>query len=203
MTNYERMLAGEPFIVDGTLAKHMSNARRLQELYNATPSSETQARQALLTELLGSIGENSSIQAPFHCDYGFRIHIGSHTFINYGCTFLDQGGITIGDHVLLGPNVGLYAAGHPIDPAVRRTDLEFGQPIVIEDNVWLGGGVIVNPGVTIGKNTVIGSGSVVVRDIPPNVVAAGNPCKPIRPITETDRAYWEQLQTDFAADADT
>ena len=191
MTEYERMCAGQLFQFDKELRAMGMRARALLESFNVMATAEFEKRQEILSELLGSIGEGSFIQNPFYCDYGSRIHIGSHSFINFGGTFLDEGEIIIGDYVQIGPNAGLYTPVHPIDPDLRKTGLELGRPIRLCDNVWLGGNVVVNPGVTIGENSVIGSGSVVTKDIPANVVAAGNPCRIIREIGEADRAYWQ------------
>ena len=134
-------------------------------------------------------GENLSIQSPFYCDYGFNISIGEYFFSNYNLVILDIAPVKIGDNVMFGPNVSLYTAGHPIHPVSRNSGYEYGLPITIGDNVWLGGNVVVTPGVTIGENTVIGAGSVVVNDIPANVVAAGNPCRVVREIREEEIDY--------------
>jgi maltose O-acetyltransferase len=132
--------------------------------------------------LLGAVGEGTVIRPPFQCDYGSQIHIGARTFANWGLIALDVAKITIGDDVQIGPNVQLLTATHPIEPAPRRAKWEGSKPITLHDNVWLGGGVIVCPGVTIGENTVVGAGSIVTRDLPANVVAVGNPARVIRTI---------------------
>lgn len=191
MTEYERMCAGQLFQFDEELRALGMRARSLLEKFNAMPTASFEERKKILSELLGSFGEGSFIQGPFYCDYGCRIHIGNHSFVNFGGTFLDGGEIIIGDYVQIGPNAGLYTPVHPIEPNLRKTGLELGRRIRICDNVWLGGSVVVNPGVTIGENSVIGSGSVVTKDIPANVVAVGNPCRVIREIGEEDRKYWE------------
>lgn len=129
-------------------------------------------------------------EPPFHCEYGIHIELGEGFYANTGCVMLDVGKIVIGDNVLFGPNVSLYTAGHPIHPDSRNSDYEYGIPIRIGDNVWIGGSCVVLPGVTIGNNVVIGAGSVVTRDIPDNVCAAGNPCRVLREITEADRPYY-------------
>ncbi len=193
MTEYECMCAGRLFQFDDEIRSMALRARSLLEQYNTLSAVSFEEERQILTELFGRFGEGSHIQGPFYCDFGSRIYIGSHTHINFGATLLDAGTISIGDHVQIGPNVGLYTPVHPIDPDVRKTELELGRPIVINDGVWLGGHVVVNPGVTIGKNSVIGSGSVVTKDIPDNVVAVGNPCRIIRSIGEEDRVYWEQM----------
>lgn len=153
-------------------------ARDYESAYAADPV----AAQAVLAQLLGKIGNEVHIKPPLFVDYGFNISIGAGTFINYGLVALDVAAITIGNDVQIGPNVQLLTPTHPIDPALRRAKYEAAQPIVIGDNVWLGGGAIILPGVTIGANSVIGAGAVVTRDIPPNVVAAGNPARVLRQI---------------------
>ena len=138
--------------------------------------------RAVLTELLGAFGEDSHIRPPFLCDYGYQTSIGARTFANFGLICLDVATITIGDDVQIGPNVQLLTPTHPVAAGPRRDKWEAARPIVIGDNVWLGGGVIVLPGVTIGENTVVGAGAVVTRDLPPNVVAVGNPARVTRPV---------------------
>lgn len=201
--NYKRMTENKLYKNDEKLKKILLKARRLLETYNSTFHGDYLKRQEILKELLGHKGNNVNIQAPFYCDYGTRISMGDNSFVNFNGVFLDQGGITIGNNVMIGPNAGLYSASHPIDPIVRITGLEFGKPIVIEDNVWLGGSVVVNPGVRIGKNSIIGSGSVVTKDIPANVIAFGNPCKVYRQINEEDKKYWLQQQKEWEDDLKT
>ena len=132
------------------------------------------------------------IEPPFRCDYGFHIFLGSGFYANYDCIILDVCPVTIGERVLLGPRVGIYTAAHPLDAAVRATGAEYGAPVTIGDDVWVGGNAVICPGVTIGTGSVIGAGSVVTRDIPPGVVAAGNPCRVLRPIGPADREKWER-----------
>ena len=177
----ERMLAGDLYIADDPeLARDYQRAMRLMAAYNASPSDAAQERQAILTELLGSIGPDSGIRPPLHCDYGYNIHIGARTFCNFGLAALDVGVITIGDDVQMGPNVQLLTPTHPVDPELRRAKWEAAEPITIGNNVWLGGGVIVLPGVTIGENTVVGAGAVVAKSLPAGIVAVGNPARVIR-----------------------
>lgn len=193
MTELERMLSGELYQAgDEALSAARDRAKRLTWRYNQMDPVDWAGRTALLRELLGSLGENSWIEPSFRCDYGIHITVGRDVFVNYDCVFLDVAPISIGDRVLIGPQVGLYTAGHPIAPEVRDTGLEYGLPITLQDGVWLGGHVTVCPGVTIGKNSVIAAGSVVTRDIPPDVIAAGAPCRVLRPISEADRARWER-----------
>jgi maltose O-acetyltransferase len=180
-SNRERMLAGDQYVADDAqmLAEGV-RAAVLTGRYNATAGDDQAARDRLLRELLGAVGEGTVIRPPFVCDYGFQTHVGARTFANWGLVALDVGRITIGDDVQIGPNVQLLTATHPVEPEPRRAKWEGSKPITIGDNVWLGGGVIVCPGVTIGENTVVGAGAVVVRDLPANVVAVGNPARVVR-----------------------
>ncbi len=195
MTEKEKMLSGQLYIAsDEQLVKEFKQAKKLTRAYNSTTEEETERRIEILSELLGSVGEDITIEPPFRCDYGSHIHMGNHIYINYDCIILDVCDVTIGDHVFLAPRVGIYAAGHPIDSKVRDENLEFGKPIAIGSHVWIGANTVINPGVTIGSHVVIGSGSVVVKDIPDNVIAVGNPCRILRPITEEDEQYWSRLR---------
>ena len=155
--------------------------------YNNIPPSHIEERTALLTELFGKTGEELTVHSPFWCDYGYNIEVGENFFANHGCVFLDGGKITFGDNVFIAPLCGFYTAGHPVDAERRNIHLEYSHPIKVGDNVWIGGGTQVMPGVTIGSNVVIGAGSVVTKDIPDNVVAVGNPCHVVRPITDQDK----------------
>ena len=188
MTERERMLSGQLYDAgDETLTAARGRAKRLTWRYHQLDPTDWDSRTQILQELLGHLGEDSWIEPPFRCDYGTQISIGDHFFANYDCIFLDVAPITIGNRVMFGPRVCLYTAGHPLDAATRNTGLEFGKPIAIGDDVWLGGNVVVLPGVTIGAGTVVAAGSVVRRDLPPHVLAAGNPCQVLRPITEAER----------------
>ena len=192
MTERERMLSGQLYDAgDETLTAARGRAKRLTCRYHQLDPTDWDSRTQILQELLGHLGEDSWIEPPFRCDYGTQISIGDHFFANYDCIFLDVAPITIGNQVMFGPRVCLYTAGHPLDAATRNTGLEFGKPIAIGDDVWLGGNVVVLPGVTIGAGTVVAAGSVVRRDLPPHVLAAGNPCQVLRSITEADRLKWE------------
>lgn len=180
-SNRERMLAGDPYIADDPdLKRESDRAAVLTAQYNATAGDDHAGRDRLLRALLGAVGSDTVIRPPFRCDYGYQTHVGSRTFANWGLVALDVGRITIGDDVQIGPNVQLLTATHPVEAGPRRAKWEGSKPITIGDNVWLGGGVIVCPGVTIGENTVVGAGAVVVRDLPANVVAVGNPARVIR-----------------------
>ena len=180
-TEKQKMLAGELYIAaDPELTAERANARRLTRLLNQSLETEHDQRTAILTELFGRIGPNVEIEPPFYCDYGKFIFAGDHLYMNFGCVILDCAEVHIGDHVMFAPYVQIYAAHHPIDAKLRTSGPELASPIHIGNNVWIGGGAIVCPGVTIGDNTTIGAGSVVCKDIPANVVAAGNPCRVIR-----------------------
>ena len=180
-TMRERMLAGELYLADDpVLAEEQARAAGLLERFNQTGIDDAAERHGLLLELLGELGEGSEIKPPLRCDYGYRIRVGARTFVNYGLVALDVASIAIGDDVQIGPNVQLLTPTHPIDPDTRRARWEAAEPIAIEGNVWLGGGVIVLPGVTIGENTVVGAGSIVTKELPKNVVAAGNPARVVR-----------------------
>ena len=180
-TMRERMLAGELYLADDpVLVEEQARAARLLDRFNQTGVDDAAERHGLLLELLGQFGEGSEIKPPLRCDYGFRIRVGARTFVNYGLVALDVASIAIGDDVQIGPNVQLLTPTHPIDPDTRRAKWEAAEPIAIGGNAWLGGGVIVLPGVTIGENTVVGAGSIVTKDLPANVVAAGNPARVVR-----------------------
>src|SRR3954453_18696599 len=170
----DRMLAGQEYIPnDPDLMTDGRRAAALTARYNA--ELDRDRRRELMTELLGSFGPNSTIRSEFRCDYGYNVHVGAHVFVNWGSVFLDVGRITIGDFVQLGPNVQLLTATHPLDAGRPREGWEGSAPITVSDDVWLGGGVIVLPGVTIGAGAGIGAGGVVTRDLPPGVLAGGNP----------------------------
>jgi maltose O-acetyltransferase len=177
------MLSGELYRGDDPeLLQHALRAQSLTADFNASDPADIVRRRDLLHSLLGSIGEGTEIRPPFNCDYGAHTHIGVRTFINFGAVFLDVATITIGDDCQLGPYVQLLTPTHPTDSAARLAKLEAAKPITLGNNVWLGGGVIVLPGVKIGSNSVIGAGSVVTKDIPANVVAIGNPASVRRPL---------------------
>lgn len=172
----ERMLRGELYRVDGVLRADSARAQALLERFNAAPD------DAVLRELLGHLGEGVLIRPPFRCDYGTQISIGAGTFVNFDCVMIDVAPIRIGEDCQIATKVQLLTATHPIEPGPRREGWESGEPITIGDNVWLGGGVIVCPGVTIGDDTVVGAGAVVTSDLPPGVVAFGVPARAQREI---------------------
>ena len=188
MSTREKMNIGELYtdMGEGLPEERRAGKERVYD-YNLTRPSEEEKRQRMLKDIMGSLGDNGWIEPPLHVAYGTHIHIGNHFYANFNLTVVDDATVTIGNNVMIAPNVTLATAGHPIDPDIRITGQQFSLPIVIEDNVWLGTGVIVNPGVTIGRNSVIGAGSVVTKSIPPDVVAAGVPCRVLRPITASDR----------------
>ncbi|MFE0776672.1 sugar O-acetyltransferase [Streptomyces sp. NPDC058861] len=180
-TNLERMLAGDLYIADDPeIAERQRRAMRLAERYRTAFLDDPGAARSLLDELLGSAGEEIEVRPPLYVDYGSNISVGARTFVNYNLTALDVAAITIGEDCQIGPNVQLLTPTHPLEPQPRRDKLEAALPISIGNNVWLGGGVIVCPGVSIGDNSVIGAGSVVTKDVPANVVAVGSPARPVR-----------------------
>ena len=185
MTENERALAGKlysPF-------KAESNwwaAREAVKKFNDSEFWKDRSAFEELKKIFGSVGAHVIITPPFYCDHGNKIHFGNHFYANTGLTILDENYVRFGDRVYLAPHVSIYTAGHPIDAEIRSTDLEYAKPVTVGDDVWIGGNVVINPGVTIGSNVVIGSGSVVTKDIPSGVVAAGNPCRVIRELTEAD-----------------
>lgn len=184
----DKMLSGELYkSFDAELLAERQRAKEIVFRYNSLQPSMIEERNELLKSLFGSVKGNFFIEPPFRCDYGCNIEIGENFYANYNLVILDCAKVTIGDNVLIGPNVGIYTAGHPLHFELRNEEWEFASPITIEDNVWIGGNVVLNPGVTIGRNSVVGSGSVVTKDIPANVVAAGNPCRVIREITDADK----------------
>jgi maltose O-acetyltransferase len=183
MNMRDRMLAGELYLADDPdLARDARRAASLTHRLNTADPTDDALRHALLTELLGSFGPGSEIRPPFRCDYGYQTFVGARTFANFGLICLDVATVTIGDDVQMGPNVQLLTALHPVAAEPRRAKWEAAKPIGIGHNVWLGGGVIVLPGVTIGDDTVVGAGAVVNRDLPSGVVAVGNPARVIREV---------------------
>lgn len=178
MTQWQRMVRGllyQPS--DPELKELRKQAQQKLQQFNRLPIFKSDARQSLIRTIFGATEDNCSVYPPFFCDYGINIFVGMHFFANIGCTVLDVAPVHIGDNVMLGPGVIITTASHPIDPTLRASGYGLGMPIFIGDNVWIGAGAILNPGITIGNNSVIGSGSVVTHDIPDNVVAAGNPCQ--------------------------
>lgn len=177
----EKMIAGEMYL--GNDPELLEDQRIVQALvrdFNKSKPKDASRRWDLLGQIFGKIGQDTVIRPPFHCDYGYNITMGERCYLNFGCVFLDCTNITLGDEVLLGPGVQVYTAAHPIETTPRRQGWEFALPVTIGSGVWIGGGTILCPGVSIGENSVIGAGSVVTKNIPANVVAVGNPCRVIK-----------------------
>ncbi|RMG68299.1 MAG: sugar O-acetyltransferase [Bacteroidetes bacterium] len=183
MTEREKMLAGELYVAaDPELVAMRRQARDLIFSFNRTAPGEIEQREGLLRQLFGKIGPQFEIEPPFHCDYGCHIYAGDQFFMNFNCVILDVNTVHIGDQVMFGPNVQIYTASHPLEAAERAKGPELGFPVRIGNRVWIGGGAIICPGVTIGDDTTIGAGAVVTRDIPAGVFAAGNPCRVVKKI---------------------
>ena len=181
MTEKEKMLAGELYDpLDAELAADRQRTRLLIQELNATREDEPEARRATLASLIPQAGQDLWLQPPFYCDYGYNMILGDRVFFNFNCTVLDVTYVRIGSRTLFGPHVQLYTATHPLDHVERASGREFAKPITIGEDVWVGGGAIVCPGVSVGDRTIIGAGSVVTRDIPADVFAAGNPCRVVR-----------------------
>jgi len=190
MTEKEKMLAGDPYrAMDPELVAERARALRLVTRFNAVAGDDAEAGAAVLRELFGAFGEGCTVMPSFRCDYGYNIRMGRNTFVNYDCVFLDVNRITIGADVQIAPAVQIYTATHPLAAAARRSGVESGLPVTVGDGVWIGGGAILCPGITIGENTVVGAGSVVIRDLPPNVLAAGNPCRVIRELGDAGEIH--------------
>ena len=190
------MLAGLPYKawLDG-LSEERREARRLTHQYNLLAPDQREEKDRLIRAILGSCGEYVNIEPPFRCDYGTNIQVGENFFANYNLTVLDVAKVVIGENVMMGPNVSIYTAGHPVHPATRNSLYEYGREVTIGDNCWIGGNTVICPGVRIGNNVVIGAGSVVTRDIPDWSIAAGNPCRVIRTITEADERLLFRKET--------
>ncbi len=180
-TEKEKMLAGESYnCLDPDLMAERQQTKEWLRRYNLAEVAPE--RQTILQQLLGHIGQNSIIEPPFYCSYGQNIYLGEHVYLNFLCAILDNNTVHIGNHVMIGPSVQLYTAAHPLQAEARIQGWEIAKPIVIEDNVWVGGGAIILPGVRIGRNAVVGAGAVVTRNVPMNTVVAGNPARVIREI---------------------
>jgi maltose O-acetyltransferase len=175
------MLAGDLYIADDPeLARDYLRAMALMERFNGSSAADPGLRRRLLEDLLGGLGEGSEIRPPMYCDYGYQIHVGARTFVNFGLMALDVARIVIGDDVQIGPNVQLLTPTHPTDAELRRAKWEAARPITIGDNAWLGGGAVVLAGVVVGENAIVGAGAVVTKDVPPSTVALGNPARVVR-----------------------
>lgn len=187
--NTQRRNLQIPYISDDEIFEEQKRARRLTQALNTADRTDFETIGRIVKELLGK-SEGAFINPPFYCDYGTNIEVGKNFFANYNCTILDVAKVIIGDNCQMAPNVAIYTAGHPVHPDTRNTAYEYGIEITIGDNVWIGGNTVICPGVHIGSNTVIGAGSVVTKDIPDWVIAAGNPCRVIREITDADRKFY-------------
>ena len=187
----KKMLSGKPYIAfDKELLQERQYAKGLIYNFNLLHPEEIEKRNEIIKKLFGKVKGTFFIEPPFRCDYGCNIEIGDNFYSNYNLIILDCARVIFGDNVMIGPNVGIYTAGHPLDHEIRNTLYEFALPITIGDNVWIGGNVVINPNIKIGNNSVIGSGSVVTKNIPDNVIAAGNPCRVLRELTADDKIYY-------------
>lgn len=209
MTMKERRDAGLAYQSDASVMEEQAVSRRILQKLNFMDRSDFEGIAAVVKELLGK-SEGAFINPPFYCDYGKNIEVGKNFFANYNCTILDVAKVKIGDNCQMAPNVAIYTAGHPIHPATRNSLYEYGKPVTIGDNVWIGGNTVLCPGVHVGSNVVIGAGSVVTKDLPDWCIAAGNPCRVIRKITDADKRKlfrdeeiddeaWADIQRGWAA----
>ena len=190
MTSRERRENEMLFIADEADWAEMKRARKLTQALNTADRADFTKIRAIVNELFGKSDETTFVNPPFYCDYGSNIEVGKNCFINYNCTVLDNAKVRLGDNCLLAPCVSIYTAGHTLHPDARALGYEYGIEVTVGDNVWIGGNVVICPGVHIGNNVVIGAGSVVTHDIPDWSLAAGNPCRVIRQITEEDKKYY-------------
>ncbi|WP_420196379.1 sugar O-acetyltransferase [Lapidilactobacillus dextrinicus] len=192
------MLAGDLYVARDILPEHKSiHGKMIAQQINQVPIENTAEIVRLERTLFGKAGQNLYVNPPINVDYGCHITVGDNFYANMDCIFLDVNRVTIGNNVMVGPRVGFYTAGHPIVADIRIEDLEFGSPIVVEDNVWIGGSTVILPGVTIGKNAIVGAGAVVTKDVPANSIVGGNPAKVIRMINDQDRQKWEQAKQKY------
>ena len=209
MTMKERRDAGLAYQSDASVMEEQAVSRRILQKLNFMDRSDFEGIAAVVKELLGK-SEGAFINPPFYCDYGKNIEVGKNFFANYNCTILDVAKVKIGDNCQMAPNVAIYTAGHPIHPATRNSLYEYGKPVTIGDNVWIGGNTVICPGVQVGSNVVIGAGSIVTKDLPDWCIAAGNPCRVIRKITDADKRKlfrdeeiddeaWADIQRGWAA----
>lgn len=191
--DYEAMLKGELYIAEHIHDEHQGvHGKRQSQQINQLPLDDVQAITEKERALFASFGENSFVQPPFNVDYGCHVSIGHQCFVNMDCIFLDVNTITLEDKVMVGPRVSFYTAGHPIDATIRSEGLEFGYPIRVKSGSWIGGNVVILPGVTIGENSIVAAGSVVTKDVPDHVIVSGNPARILRDITEQDQQYWQK-----------
>lgn len=189
MNNMERRDLGMAYISDASIMEEQKRCRKILQRLNTVDRSDFDEIGRIVKELFGK-SEGAFLNPPFYCDYGSHIEVGKNFFANYNCTIIDVAKVTIGDNCQMAPNVAIYTAGHPVHPVSRNSMYEYGIEVFIGDNVWIGGNTVILPGVHIGSNTVIGAGSVVTKDIPEWVIAAGNPCKVVREITDADKEFY-------------
>ena len=193
-----QMLKGELYYAPTILPENKSTKGKvLAQKINQLPIDNVKEIVALEKELLGKTGNELYITPPLYVDYGRHIEVGENFYANMDCIFLDVNKIIFGDNVMVGPRASFYTAGHPIDPTIRTAELEFGTPIIVEDNVWIGGSATILPGVTIGKNAIVAAGAVVTKDVPANTIVGGNPAKVIRKIDENDQQFWTEKQRQY------
>ena len=196
--DYQEMLLGNLYLAGNILPENKSiHGKKIIQKINNTPIEEKETIVALERQVLGETGDNLYVTPPFQVDYGRHVEIGNNFYANMDCIFLDVNKIKIGNNVMVGPRVSFYTAGHPIDPQIRIEELEFGLPITVEDNVWIGGSATILPGVTIGKNSIIAAGAVVTKDVAANTIFGGNPAQLIRAINEEDNHYWNKKKEEY------
>lgn len=196
--DYLQMLAGELYIArDVAEVCDPREGREITRQINQTDRNDREKIKRLVGKIVAHKDDNYWITPPVYVDYGNHITVGSNFYCNLDCIFLDVNKITIGDNVMVGPRVSFYTAGHPTDAEIRNEALEFGLPITVKDNVWIGGNVVILPGVTIGKNSIVAAGAVVTKDVPDNVIVGGNPARVIREIGEADKAKWERMKDTY------
>lgn len=196
--DYQQMLAGELYFAPDIFSENGSlEGKKLAQKINNLPIENKEEIVALEKELFGKTGDSIYVNPPLYVDYGRHVEIGNNFYANMDCVFLDVNKIIIGDNVMVGPRVSFYTAGHPTDAEIRVQELEFGLPIVIEDNVWIGGSASILPGVTVGENSIIAAGAVVTKDVPNNTIVGGNPARVIRKIGEKDKEKWEKAMRDY------
>ena len=196
--DYQEMLLGNLYLAGNILPENKSiHGKKIIQKINNTPIEEKETIVALERQVFGKTGDNLYVTPPFQVDYGRHVEIGNNFYANMVCIFLDVNKIKIGNNVMVGPRVSFYTAGHPIDPQIRIEELEFGLPITVEDNVWIGGNATILPGVTIGKNSIIAAGAVVTKDVAANTIVGGNPAQLIRAINEEDKRYWNKKKEEY------
>lgn len=196
--DYQEMLLGNLYLAGNILPENKSiHGKKIIQKINNTPIEEKETIVALERQVFGKTGDNLYVTPPFQVDYGRHVEIGNNFYANMDCIFLDVNKIKIGNNVMVGPRVSFYTAGRPIDPQIRIEELEFGLPITVEDNVWIGGSATILPGVTIGKNSIIAAGAVVTKDVAANTIVGGNPAQLIRAINEEDKRYWNKKKEEY------